>query len=96
LIPDEKLTPQLQDVPDNPIRLQQGWLACRTCGVAVQTPSYVVNGEEVEVPVINVESAGRAVEGAAAIALATQNQRPIPLSFALCRACRRSARWPSS
>ena len=73
-----------QDVPDNPIRLPEGWLACRTCGIAVQRTSDV--GEE-----IHLTSSGRAVEGLAVVTEAVRNQKPIPLVFMLCPDHRRTA-----
>lgn len=82
-IPPERLTPQGQDVPDSPIRLQEGWLACRTCGVAVPAPDPEA--------VIHLTARGRAIEGSAALTQAAQTQHPVPLAFALCPACRRTA-----
>jgi hypothetical protein len=82
-IPAELLTPQKQDVPDDPVRLPEGWLACRTCGVALQAAS--------DAEVIRLESFGRAADGPAAQLVAIANQRPIPLSFALCPTCRHTA-----
>jgi hypothetical protein len=82
-IPVELLTPQKQDVPDDPVRLPEGWLACRTCGVAAQAAS--------DAEVIRLESFGRAVEGPAAQLVATANQHPVPLSFAPCPSCRHTA-----
>ena len=70
--------------PDDPIRLPQGWLSCRTCGVAVSV------GEAAEV--LDVEAIGRMVEGVAALTMAaSENQNKIPLTFALCPTCRRTA-----
>ena len=71
------------DQPDDPIKLPKGWLACRTCGVAVQQTADL--GEE-----IHLTSRGRAVEGAAAMTDAVQNQQPIPLVFGLCADHRRT------
>jgi hypothetical protein len=72
------------DVPDDPVKLQQGFLACRTCGIATRIDS--------EVDVIEVESLGRAVEGPAAMTMAaSENQQTMSLSFGLCPSCRRIA-----
>ena len=34
--PEDQLTPERQDVPDVPIRLQDHFLACQVCGLAVR------------------------------------------------------------
>ena len=72
------------DVPDDPIRLQSGFLACRACGMPVVRTSDL--GEE-----IHLESRGRDIDGPAALTEAASNQRPIPLVFALCPEHRRTA-----
>src|SRR4249919_3840325 len=67
-----------EDVPDDPVKLPNGWLACRTCGVAVQRTSDVADE-------IQLKAMGRAVNSAtAAMTEAAQNQKPIPLTFGLC------------
>jgi hypothetical protein len=87
-IPDERLT------PDIPVKLQHGCLACGCCGIAVQVGNGNGNGNGSHHDhghVLHLESMGRAVEGAAALTVATQNQRSVPLDFALCPACHRVA-----
>jgi hypothetical protein len=51
--PAERLTPQAMNVPDDPIKLQDHFLACRTCGVAVR----VEDEDDVITVEISAESA---------------------------------------
>ena len=81
---DAELTRLKSDMPDDPVRLQAGFLACRTCGVAVQRTSGV--DQEIQ-----VTSSGYAVEGMAAMTQAAASaQRPRQLTFALCPLHRRT------
>jgi hypothetical protein len=69
---DEQIEQLRLDLPDEPIKLQQGWLACRTCGVATSTSDLP------ETSVIDVESRGQAVEGPAALTMAASQQQRVP------------------
>jgi hypothetical protein len=81
----EKDTERLRlDQPDQPVKLQAGWIACRSCGIAVSRTSDA--GAE-----IVLESLGRLAEGPAALTQASQNQPPVTLTFALCPSRRRTA-----
>ena len=80
---DEQIEQLRLDLPDEPIKLQQGWLACRTCGIATSTSNLA------EIRVIDVESRGQAIEGAAALTMATssRSRQGVQLTFALCPIC---------
>jgi hypothetical protein len=80
-----RLNPQTMDVPDLPVKLQDHFLACQVCGIAVRI--------EDENDVISVEISAHEVSEVPV--RATQNpvkkQRPrTVLSFALCSACRQA------
>jgi hypothetical protein len=93
--PEDQLTPERQDVPDSPIRLQDHFLACQTCGVAVRI--------EDEANVIRVEASAYAEEGAPAKApksslwiIEGQDRPRVTMTFALCPPVGRQTSWPSS
>ena len=73
--PDQQLTLQRQDVPDDPVPLQQGWLACRSCGIAVSTSDLI---EEIQVTSLGggaAPAAGRCCDTVRDLVGAGQRQR---------------------
>jgi hypothetical protein len=79
----ERLNPQAQDVPDDPIKLAAGWLSCRTCGVAVRIDD--------EADVITVEISAESAPVSPQNPLrAIEDRDRIQLRFALCTTCRQA------
>jgi hypothetical protein len=85
---DEEIQRIRADVPDQPVRLQSGWLSCRTCGIAVPRTADVADE-------IHVETLTSLPEGTAALTQASQKQRLVPLTFTFCSDHRRIAELAS-
>jgi hypothetical protein len=80
-----RLNPTAQDVGDDPIKLQDGFLSCRTCGIAVQRPGDVADEIRTEAAYPE-ESAAVSAQNPLRIA----DRSRTTLSFALCPAHRRT------
>jgi hypothetical protein len=85
--PEDQLNPTAQDVPDSPIRLQDHFLACQVCGVAVR-----IDSEEDMIP---MEASAYAEESEPIKApqnpiRAIEDHPRVTMSFTLCATCRKA------
>lgn len=79
-----------QDVSDIPIRLQEGFLSCRTCGVAVQRTSDVTDEIRVEASAYADESASVRVPQNPLKIIEARKRPRVTMTFALCPTCRQA------